>query len=196
MFSFNIKRFPDGNSAPVSAYSGKAAVFRDFKKEIDAESNSSEVNIYRELAPFLPTLVKLYEQIQKDIHSVYRAWKEREGAKRANFGNIRGIQKSSGVRTEFNKENLEYSVSIGFLLHIYGYFRALLVRNQNTNAIEWQFDPFQIWKEAGQSLVQNTFDTDTNPQMAGKNKTLWQSNYRIIDGIRKDKLLEKLLGSR
>lgn len=53
----------------------------------------------------------------------------------------------------------------------------------------WQFDPFQIWKDVGIRLVQNTFDSETNPQLAGKSKVLWQSNYDKIDGYRKDMLL-------
>ena len=193
MFAFNIKRFPDGNTAPVSAYSGKAAVFRDFKKEIDNELNSNTINIYRELAPFLPNLVDLYEQIQKDLYVMYRSWKEKEGAKKINFGNIRGIEKTNAARTAFKQDPLEYNISIGFLLPIFGAFRALLVHDKKTGVLQWQFDPFKVWEVAGESLVQNTFDTDTNPQMAGKNKTLWQSNYRIIDGVRKDMLLEELL---
>lgn len=195
MFAFNIKRFPDGNTAPVSAYSGKAAVFRDFKKEIDNENSSNELNIYKELAPFLPKLVDLYEVIQKDLHSVYRTWKQREGAKKVNFGNIRGVERTSSACTAFKQESLEYSISIGFILPIFGAFRALLVRDKKTDILQWQFDPLEVWKTAGESLVQNTFDTDTNPQMAGKNKTLWQSNYRIVDGIRKDMLLEELLNN-
>jgi len=39
MFTFNIKRFPDDSTAPVSAYSGKQAVFKDYQKEFGTDKN-------------------------------------------------------------------------------------------------------------------------------------------------------------
>ena len=58
--------------------------------------------------------------------------------------------------------------------------------------VQWAADPVEVWEKVGTRLVQNTFDTDTNPQQIGKSKTLWQSNYRIVDGARKDLLIQKL----
>jgi hypothetical protein len=49
MFAFNIEKHPDDSSAPVSAYSGKAAVFRDNKNEYDKADN-----IYKKLSAHLP----------------------------------------------------------------------------------------------------------------------------------------------
>ena len=42
------------------------------------------------------------------------------------------------------------------------------------------------------SLVQNTFETCTNPQLAGKDKQIWLSNYRIVE----NQSLRKLLARR
>ena len=77
---------------------------------------------------------------------------------------------------------------------IFGSFRALL--RESDGVINWEFSPKDVWKIAGTRLVQNTFDTDTNPQQVGKSKTLWQANYRIVDSVRKDLLLDKLLNER
>ena len=74
LFAFNIQRFPNDSQAPVSAYSGKAAVFKDFKKQYETSPN-----IYRLLAPELPKLVELYEIIQKEISLKYQTYKEKEG---------------------------------------------------------------------------------------------------------------------
>ena len=46
------------------------------------------------------------------------------------------------------------------------------------------------------ALVQNTFDTETNPNAAGKMKTLWQSNYRIVEGEKTKELLKKLMSEQ
>lgn len=191
MFAFNIKRYPDDSSAPVSAYSGKAAVFRDFKKEFEeAEKKDGNYNIYEKLAPQLPKLVELYEIIQLELPNKYKEFKLEEGSK-GNFGNVRGIEGSGKFKTDFTKTKIQYQISVGFLLPIFGAFRALL--KQNNGKVEWEFDPIEIWEKAGKRLVQNTFDTDTNPQQIGKSKTLWQANYRIVDSVRKDLLLEKLM---
>ncbi|MBJ7886013.1 hypothetical protein JEM70_15250 [Bacillaceae bacterium HSR45] len=78
---------------------------------------------------------------------------------------------------------------------IFGAFRAL-IKQEGSDSIYWEFDPLEVWQKAGRRLVQNTFDTDTNPQLVGKSKTLWQANYRIVDSIRKDLLLEQLLSNK
>lgn len=194
LFAFNIKRFPDDGTAPVSAYSGKAAVFRDYKKEFDESKKEKIPNIYEQLAPQLPKLIELYENIEKDVPKKYQEYKNENG-KNGSFGKVRGVEGAGKFKSEFTKSEITYQVSIGFLLPIFGAFRALLKKNVDNN-IEWHFDPLEIWEKAGLRLVQNTFDTDTNPQSVGKSKTLWQANYRIVDSVRKDLLLEKLLSSK
>lgn len=185
LFAFNIKRFPNDSQAPVSAYSGKAAVFKDFKNQYEKIPN-----IYRLLAPELPKLVELYEIIQKEIGSKYQLYKEEEG-KKAKFGGVRGVENKPSV-TDFTESKEPYSVPTGFLMPIFGAFRALLEFNDDESSVKWSFNPIEVWNRVGVSLVQNTFDTDTNPQQAGKSKTLWQANYRIVDSAKKDLLIESL----
>lgn len=188
MFTFNIKRFPDDSNAPVSAYSGKQAVFKDYQKEFGTDSN-----IYKKLSPFLPDLVNLYELIQKELPNKYQEYKNSEG-KNAAFGKIRGVEGSGNYLTDFTQQPINYNISTGFLMPIFGAFRALL--RETDGKINWEFNPKEVWNIAGTRLVQNTFDTDTNPQQVGKSKTLWQANYRIVDSVRKDLLLDKLLNER
>lgn len=64
---------------------------------------------------------------------------------------------------------------------IFGAFRSLLKYDDHENVVKWLFDPIEIWSEIGVSLVQNTFETYKNPQLAGKDKQLWLSNYRIVE---------------
>lgn len=199
MFAFNIKRYPDDSSAPVSAYSGKAAVFRDYKKmfeeEVEAEEKGLKApNIYKQLAVLLPDFVELYEKIQMEMPEKYLEYKGEEG-KKGRFGAVKGVESDGEFRTLYSQKQMSHGISIGFILPIFGAFRALIKQNEN-GELTWNDSPIEIWEQAGVRLVQNTFDTDTNPQLAGKNKTLWQSNYRIIDSIRKDRLLEKLLSEQ
>ena len=189
MFIFNIKRYPDDSSAPTPAYSAKASVFKDFRKELETDNN-----IYVKLAPQLAKLVELYETIQKEMPKKYNDFKAENGSK-GSFGRVRGVTSSQESKTKFYSDfthsEIPYEISAGFLLPIFGAFRALLKENNN-GELYWLFDPIEIWEASGVRLVQNTFETDTNPQIAGKTKTLWQSNYRIVDSIMKDKVIEKL----
>jgi hypothetical protein len=185
MFAFNIEKYPDDSSAPVSAYSGKATVFKDYKNEYDQDNN-----IYKKLSAQLPKLVELYEKIQEELPLKYQEFKKEDG-KKGKFGGVRGIEGAGSFVTLFTQKQISYEISVGFLLPIFGAFRALL--KTKDNELSWEFDPITVWDKVGTRLVQNTFDTDTNPQQIGKSKTLWQSNYRIVDSVRKDLLLEKLM---
>ena len=193
MFVFNVKRFPDDSNAPTQAYSAKSSVFKDYSNEINSEDN-----IYSKLAPMLPKLIELYELIQKEMPEKYRRFKEENGSK-ASFGRVRGVtsgqEKGTNFKTMFTQQTVLYDISTGFLLPIFGAFRALLKRNTE-GEVSWLFDQIEIWQDCGVRLVQNTFETDTNPQMVGKMKTLWQSNYRIVDSVMKDKLIEQLQGEK
>jgi len=183
MFAFNVKKYPDDSGAPVAAYSGKAVVFKDYKNEYEEEDN-----VYKKLVQQLPKLVELYEKIQEELPSKYQEFKREEG-KTGKFGALRGVEGNGTYTTQFNQKPIQYEISIGFLLPIFGAFRALLLNKDET--VEWTFDPIEVWDKVGIRLVQNTFDTDTNPQQIGKSKILWQSNYRIVDSVRKDLLLER-----
>ena len=120
----------------------------------------------------------------------YQDFKKEDG-KKGKFGGVRGVEGAGSFATLFTQKPISYEISVGFLLPIFGAFRALL-KNKD-NELIWEFDPITVWDKVGTRLVQNTFDTDTNPQQIGKSKTLWQSNYRIVDSVRKDLLLEKLM---
>lgn len=186
MFAFNIKRYPDDSQPPIASYSGKSTVFKDYKSEYDDPDN-----IYKKLAPELPKLIELYEKIESELGHKHIEYKVADGIKNPKFGNLRGVN-SSATTSEYNQLPLEYTISTGYIMPIFGAFRALLEFNDDSSKVQWKVDPIEMWDKYGVSLVQNTFDTDTNPTQNGKNKTLWQANYRIVDNKQKDLLIEKL----
>ena len=186
MFAFNIKRYPDDSQPPIASYSGKSTVFKDYKSEYDDPDN-----IYKKLAPELPKLIELYEKIESELGHKYIEYKVADGIKNPKFGNLRGVN-SSATTSEYNQLPLEYTISTGYIMPIFGAFRALLEFNDDSSKVQWKVDPIEMWDKYGVSLVQNTFDTDTNPTQNGKNKTLWQANYRMVDNKQKDLLIEKL----
>lgn len=186
MYAFDIDKYPDDNAAPVQSYSGKAQVFKRYKQAF-------ETPFYKSLTKHLPKLVELYDIIERELPEKYREYKKIQGVATPRFGSVRGIESLENIaKTEFLATPTKYSVSSGYIYPIFGAFRSLLRFDETAAAVSWLFDPIDIWNEVGTSIVQNTFETYTNPQLAGKDKQLWLSNYRIVE----TQSLRKLLGRR
>lgn len=186
MYAFDIDKYPDDNAAPVQSYSGKAQVFKRYKQTF-------ETSFYKSLTQHLPTLVKLYDVIERELPEKYKEYKKAQGVANPRFGSVRGIESlDNPTKTEFLATPTKYSVSSGYIYPIFGAFRSLLKYDESAGSVSWLFDPIDIWNEIGTSIVQNTFETYTNPQLAGKDKQLWLSNYRIVE----TQSLRKLLGRK
>lgn len=186
MYAFDIKKYPDDNQAPIQSYSGKAQVFKHYKQAYDTP-------FYRSLTKQLPVLIKLYDTIEKELSSKYNEYKKALGFSQPHFGNVKGVEyMERGTKTEFLNSNANYNISSGYIFPIFGAFRSLLRFDDEKSEVSWLFDPLEIWNEVGASLAQNTFDTSNNPQLAGKDKQLWLSNYRIVE----TQSLRKLLKNR
>lgn len=183
MYAFDIDRYPDDNAAPVQSYSGKAQVFKRYKQAFESP-------FYKSLTKQLPLLVELYDVIERELPEKYKEYKKAQGFANPRFGSVRGIESlDTPTKTEFLATPTKYSVSSGYIYPIFGAFRSLLRFDEATGTVSWLFDPITIWNEVGTSIVQNTFETYTNPQLAGKDKQLWLSNYRIVETQSLRKLL-------
>lgn len=184
MFAFDIDRFPDDSVAPIQSYSGKAQVFKRYKEAYDSE-------FYRLLVKELPVLVQLYDTIESELHERYVEYKKELGTAIPRFGAVRGIDNKDDASSFFLKTPMQYTISSGYLYPIFGAFRALLSYDKEEHSLSWMFNPIEIWMEVGKSLTQNTFESSSNPQLAGKDKQLWLSNYRIVETQYLRKLLKK-----
>lgn len=186
IYAFDIDKFPDDNAAPVQSYSFKAQVFKRYKQAF-------ETPLYKSLTKQIPLLVELYDTIERELPYKYKEYKQAQGVATPRFGSVRGIESlENETKTEFLASATRYSVSSGYIYPIFGAFRSLLRYDEEEGTISWVFNPIDIWNEVGVSIVQNTFETYTNPQLAGKDKQLWLSNYRIVE----TQSLRKLLGRK
>lgn len=175
MYAFDIAKYPDDVAAPIQSYSGKAQVFKRYKDAYDTV-------FYKELTKQLPTLVKLYDVIEREIGAKYCEYKKNSGVARPQFGRVKGVEYlEKGTETEFLGEKTNYAISSGYLYPIFGAFRALLKFDEEEGVVSWLFDPIEVWEKIGTSIAQNTFESSNNPQLAGKDKQLWLSNYRIVE---------------
>ena len=175
MYAFDIVKYPDDVMAPIQSYSGKAQVFKRYK---DAYATP----FYKSLTKHLPKLVQLYDLIEKELPEKYVEYKKNLGVSQPHFGAVKGVEiVDKGVKTEFLNESTNYAISSGYIYPIFGAFRALLQFDEEEGEVSWMFDPITIWNQIGTSIAQNTFESSNNPQLAGKDKQLWLSNYRIVE---------------
>lgn len=186
MYAFDVEKYPDDNVAPIQSYSGKAQVFKRYKDAFKSV-------FYKSLTKQLPKLVDLYDLIEREVGDKYVEYKKNLGVSIPRFGAVKGVESvEKGTKTEFLENKTYYSVSSGYIYPIFGAFRSLLKIDEETGEVYWLYDPIEIWGEVGTSIVQNTFETSSNPQLAGKDKQLWLSNYRIVE----TQSLRKLLKAR
>lgn len=185
IFAFDIEKFKDDSTAPIQSYSGKAQVFKRYR-------NAYETDFYKELTKELPKLVNLYDKIEVELADKYTAYKNNEGVKNPKFGLVRGVERlNKPGKSYFLSNQIDYSISSGYLYPIFGAFRALIKYDKEENKIKWLFDPLEMWDEIGYLLAQNIFNTSNNPQLAGKDKQLWLSTYRIVETQSLRKLLDE-----
>lgn len=185
VYAFDIEKFCDDSAAPIQSYSGKAQVFKRYKEAYDTP-------FYQQLVKEIPTLVRLYDKIESEISLKYNQYKKEQGTSIPRFGGVRGIEAKENTVSYYLKTPMNYLVSSGYLYPILGAFRCLLRFDEETGELKWEFDPVAMWEEVGKALVQNTFETLNNPQLAGKDKQLWLSNYRIVETQSLRKLLQKM----
>lgn len=174
LFTYNVYKFPDDNTTPTQAYSGKAMVFKDIKKDLD-----NKTGYYDSLAKILPDLVQLYDKIELEFRTKYLEYNPT-----GKFGGLRGVekQKNNGkpLKTLFLENDTDYRVSAGYILPVFGAFRVLLEENNKT--LSWKIDPLTMWDKVGSSLVKNTLESSrNNPQDAGKNTSIWSNNYSKVE---------------
>lgn len=185
MYALDKDKYPDDTAAPIQSYSGKAQVFKRYKSAYDTP-------FYRSLVTHLPTLVQLFDTIEQELPERYTEYKHNSGTTNPRFGAVRGIEtcpQGKTYYTNFLHNKTSYNISSGYIYPIFGAFRFLINFDKKTSTINWLFNPIEIWNEIGTALAQNTFETWTNPNLAGKDKQLWLSNYRIVETQSLRKLL-------
>ncbi len=174
IYAFDILKFSDDSTAPIQSYSGKAQVFKRYQEAHDTE-------FYKQLVRELPVLIELHDTIESELSYKYAEYKKEMGTTIPRFGGVRGIDAKETATSFFLQKPMHHSISSGYIYPIFGAFRSLLRFEEATQELKWEFNPIEIWNEVGKSLTQNTFESSSNPQLAGKDKQLWLSNYRIVE---------------
>ena len=172
IYIYNVYEFTTANEIPIKAYSSKMAVLKDLKKDLESKKNN-----YFNLAKLLPELVRLYNTVETEYKNKYL-----EYSPSGRFGAVRGIEKRKDEKKPFKslylEEDMEYKVSVGYILPVFAAFRVLL----DKDTLTWKSNPFELWNKIGSELVKNTLESSrNNPQDAGKNTSIWSNNYSKVE---------------
>ncbi|EMP72763.1 abortive phage infection protein [Streptococcus sobrinus DSM 20742 = ATCC 33478] len=120
IYIYNVYEFTTANEIPIKAYSSKMAVLKDLKKDLESKKND-----YFNLAKLLPELVRLYNTVETEYKNKYL-----EYSPSGRFGAVRGIEKRKDGKKPFKslylEEDMEYKVSVGYILPVFAAFRVLL----------------------------------------------------------------------
>jgi len=181
LYMFNLELFPDLNSVPVTAFSGKAACIKTYIETFDKyqnENGSQRENPYFKMRNVMVDIFKLYDYIEEKMERKYRE-KHVSGA----YGKVKGVEVGS-FKTRFYQRPFEYHSPKGFLFPILGAFRALLYEKDGYYQWKPGVNPFEYFDELGKDLVCETVERSRtlgyNPGAVGKDVGHWKQLYQYV----------------
>lgn len=176
---FNIDRYRGMDTFPINSYSSKKRCI-DLYINDHKEYGESLKNPYVKMKPIMVDIFKLYNEIEKNMNSLYRQ-KNPNGR----FGSIKGItvpKAGQEFKSKFMNDSIEVMSPNGFIYPILGSFRALV--EEKNGAYTWKNNPFSILNDVGPDLVDSTVSMSrslgNNPQSVGKDSNIWKTLYMTV----------------
>lgn len=176
---FNIDRYVGMETFPINSYSSKKKcidIYIDYHKQY----SESPSNPYMKMVPIMTDIFKLYDAIEINMNTFYRA-KNSNGR----YGAIKGVsipKDGQEYHSKFFENNLDAVSPNGFLYPILGAFRALV--EEKDGAYTWRKDPFAVLQQVGPELVESTISMSralgNNPQSVGKDSNIWKQLYMTV----------------
>lgn len=185
MNMFNIDRYPvnikSNKSYPINSYSGKATCLNIYIKSYKEFESDQTQNPYYKMSKILPTICKLYDEIERRIGDFYN--KSVTGG--GKYGLVAGVATHKcgpDFKTKFYQESKQYLSPNGFIYPIIGAFRALVY--EKDGMYEWKKDPFETLEECGIDLASSTVEVSrrkgNNPNATGKDPMLWSNLFMCV----------------
>jgi len=181
LYMFNLDLFPDLNSMPVTAFSGRASCIKAYIETYDRnqkEKGNQRENPYYKMRNVMVDIFKLHDHIESKMERKYR-----EAHVSGAYGRVKGVEVVSS-KSKFYQYQLEYRSPKGFIYPILGAFRALL--HEKDGVYQWKPDvnPFDYFEEIGKDLVSETVERSRtlghNPAAVGKDNGHWKQLYQNV----------------
>lgn len=187
MFSPEIYPFKNNSrllseNQPIQCYSGKEASLRKFLKcnANDKDKEKQKANrdrMIRNMAPIIPDIFKLWEEIETHFAEVSNQAGKRYGARKySKYDKDNIVGKSF-----FGEQELKYIIPKGIMYPIVGAFRALVKTDSEDGKYYWEKNPLDVWNDIGPTLVSILLDEKSeNPDALAKNSNLWSNLLKEV----------------
>ena len=181
LYMFNLDLFPDHNTMPITAFSGKAACIKTYIDTYDKNQNekgNQKENPYYKMRNIMVDIFKLHDLIESKMERKYR-----EAHVSGAYGRVKGVEVVES-KTKFYQQSMDYRSPKGFIYPILGAFRALLY--EKDGFYEWKpgVNPFDYFEELGKDLVSETVERSRtlghNPAAVGKDSGHWKQLYQNV----------------
>lgn len=172
LVAFDVEAFST-DQAPVWVYSSKKRVLDYFSDESNKGANAVRLN--RNIAPLLPEILRLRDDIYREIPSLYEGRITTLRKTGASDPIVKDFsKKSKKIKLYFIDRDTDYKIPDGWVFPLLAAFRELVEEYNGTFRFKVNPSEFlqQYRKEIG-AVFTNTLKENPDPQVIGKSPSIW-----------------------
>lgn len=188
---FSPTLYPKGGNHPIQSYTGKETSLNKFlnmghnKTENESIRKTAREDEVRKMSNIIPDIIKLWDEIECELPNITKQMNKRYGRKP--YSGYREDDKNKPMvvgHSKFSNTALFYLVPNGLLYPLVGSFRALVDYNNETDMYEWIENPFKVWEELKEKLIDSILNSSNeqndNPNAVGKSISAWDGVYTKV----------------
>ncbi len=188
---FSPVLYPLEGGHPIQSYTGKETSLKKFLNmgcnKSDSETKKVEAREaeIKKMSNIIPDIFELWDEIECEFANVAKKMNKRYGRK-----SYSGYKEDDNNRpqvigySKFSNTPLYYLVPTGLLYPMVGAFRALVMFDKNSQMYEWVENPFVVWNELKEKLVDSILTSSSeqndNPNAVGKSISAWDGIYTKV----------------
>lgn len=188
---FSPELYGKGAGHPIQSYTGKETSLKKFlnmglpKSENESLRKEKREAEIQKMSNLIPQIIELWDKIECDLPNVTKQMNKRYGRKPYSgyYEDDKHNPVSVGVSL-FSNKPLYYLVPKGLMYPLVGAFRALVQVNKKTEKYEWIENPFVVWDELKEKLIESILNSSNeqndNPNAVGKSISAWDGVYTKV----------------
>jgi hypothetical protein len=188
---FSQVLYPTAENHPIQSYTGKETSLKKFlnmglsKNEKEEKRKETRENEIQKMANIIPDIIKLWDEIECELPNITKQMNKRYGRKPYSGYKEDDRNKPMVVgHSKFSNTSLYYLVPTGLLYPLVGAFRALVKYDSETNKYLWVEDPFVVWEELKEKLIDSILtssnEQNDNPNAIGKSVSAWDGVFTKV----------------
>lgn len=176
---------------PIQSYIGKETSLKKFlnmglpKSENESLRKEKREAEIQKMSNLIPQIIELWDKFECDLPNVTKQMNKRYGRKP--YSGYHEDDKHNPVSVGislFSNKPLYYLVPKGLMYPLVGAFRALVQVNKKTEKYEWIENPFVVWDELKEKLIESILNSSNeqndNTNAVGKSISAWDGVYTKV----------------